>query len=421
MPGSNRRFTLAAVALPLLLLAMAGLSRGATIVVNTLAGGTVPLQVLPPFQGPCSLSDAVAAANAGGRFKYCVGGSGANTITFSVTGTITLAATLIVKSNLTIIGPTGSPGITISGGGRVQLINLPLGPNYSAAPGTLNLQLLTLTNATGSAIFNGGTLTVSNCTFSGNQAGADGGGAIFNEGYTVTITNSTFTNNTGQTGSAISNGGGPINVIDCTFWHNQTPSPQAVPSGVICSGGSEGSIKGSILADNIGGNCCVLGYGFGNEGYNISDDATCHFGTGTGANGLTFGDNINPMLASGLANNGGPTETIALLKGSPAIMAVPFAKCAVATDQRGFPRPSPGYYACDIGAYEFQPLCPPGEGWATSGNAFQCMAIPKCPAACKTGCIVIPPGVPPNNKPRSSGPIFICKNGQGGIGTINQP
>jgi hypothetical protein len=215
-----------------------------------------------------------------------------------------------------------------------------------------------------------------------------------------------------------------MTVTDCTFWHNQGPSPPSGFNGAICNGPARASIQGSILAANIGSNCQCYGGGFANEGYNISDDDTCHFGHSTGASGQTIGDNVNPLLASGLANNGGPTQTIALLAGSPAIAAVPLAQCTVRTDQRGDPRPAPGYTACDIGAYEFQgpppspPLCPPGEGWTLGANEFRC--IPKCPAACITGCIVVPPGVPPNNKPGASKPIFACKNAQGGIGTFHQ-
>jgi hypothetical protein len=58
-----------------------------------------------------------------------------------------------------------------------------------------------------------------------------------------------------------------------------------------------------------------------------------------------------------LANNGGPTQTIALLRGSPALNAIPKGQngCAtatdrIATDQRGVKRPQGK--KCDIGAYE---------------------------------------------------------------------
>src|SRR5208282_4498227 len=107
------------------------------------------------------------------------------------------------------------------------------------------------------------------------------------------------------------------------------------------------------LSGNGGGNCGVLdGTPLSNGGYNVSADATCGFGTSTGASGQTIGDNINPQLdPNGLQNNGGPTQTIALESTSPAIAAIPPAQCP-ATDQRGYPRPAPGQTACDIGAFE---------------------------------------------------------------------
>ena len=105
-------------------------------------------------------------------------------------------------------------------------------------------------------------------------------------------------------------------------------------------------------------------------GYNMADDTSCGFGTGTGASGQTIGDGVNPLLVTaGLANNGGPTETIALQPTSPAIDAIPFASCTdqamppnqLTTDQRGEPRPDPADGPdgpCDIGAYEFQKPAP---------------------------------------------------------------
>ena len=82
-------------------------------------------------------------------------------------------------------------------------------------------------------------------------------------------------------------------------------------------------------------------------GYNISDDATCASG-GPGDKPFT-----NALLdpAGLMLDNGGLTETIALLPGSPAMdMADPFA--TIMTDQRGVARPFNGRH--DIGAFESQ-------------------------------------------------------------------
>jgi len=55
--------------------------------------------------------------------------------------------------------------------------------------------------------------------------------------------------------------------------------------------------------------------------------------------------------------------------------------------------------------------CPPGE---TCGKF-------TCPKVCGNGCIVVPAGVPPNNKPGDTKPIFACKNDKGGIGDVPAP
>jgi hypothetical protein len=105
-----------------------------------------------------------------------------------VTGTIVLSATLptITDANLTITSPGG--GITIDGGGAhlVMLVGSII----------MNLQNLTIAHGfnggDGGGLFNTGTLTITNGTFSSNKAG-DNGGAIENAlGTMMTVTNSTF-------------------------------------------------------------------------------------------------------------------------------------------------------------------------------------------------------------------------------------
>ncbi len=78
-------------------------------------------------------------------------------------------------------------------------------------------------------------------------------------------------------------------------------------------------------------------------GYNISSDASLNL-SGTSRK------NTDPLLGS-LADNGGPTQTIAIQSNSPAINRIPAASSA-ATDQRGIPRPQPQGGLSDIGAYE---------------------------------------------------------------------
>lgn len=116
----------------------------------------------------------------------------------------------------------------------------------------------------------------------------------------------------------------------------------------------EVELKNTIVAGNnvaavAAFDCAGPAANFNSLGHNLDGDGTCNL---VGLNDQT---NPNPMLGP-LQNNGGPTETHALLAGSPAINA---GICLdpdgnpVTTDQRGVARPQGG--ACDIGAYEFEP------------------------------------------------------------------
>ena len=374
----RRRAGIVSIAAAAFIFALGTAAHGATITVNSLAD--------PSATGACTLHDAIVAANTMIATNGCAAGTGDDTIQFNVTGTILLGNTLPeVTGTLTINGPA-SPGITIDGDRKVRVLEIALGatvhldrvtiahgvgPTFPPGGGISNIGTLTITRSTfsgnsttirGGGIFNSGTLTVVNSTFSGNIAtgqnnGLPGlGGGIFNSG-TLTVVNSTFSGNiaarssdgtfSGSLGCAIF--GGSLSVTTSTFAGNN------VAGG--CTGiDGTGPIKGTILAQN-GRNCAGPQ---ADAGYNISDDGSCVFAKTGSANN---GDNIDPLLSpAGLADNGGPTQTIALQSGSPAIDAIPIADCTdqasppnqITTDQRGFPRSDAAEQVCDIGAYEFQ-------------------------------------------------------------------
>jgi hypothetical protein len=378
----------------------------ATITVNSLAD--------PGEPGICALRDAITAANTMTATNGCVAGKGHDTIVFSVTGTIKLTETLpwVTDSNLTINGPA-SPGITIDGGGAVQVMAV-------FSPITLKLDHLTIAHGAGGIAVFGATAIISNSTFSANGLSFGSGGGIESEDSTLTVTNSTFSDNGADAGAGIDISGGTATISDSTFSRNTVghfgggivifPGTTATISNSTFSGnsttfgggggiavfggtaiisnstfsGSTGggilinsgnaaitnstfsgntggaidnlnsaSVKGTVIAGQAsGGNCSGP---ITDLGYNISDDDSCGF-TATGSLNDT-----DPMLdPAGLSNNGGPTQTIALVSGSPAIDAIPLASCTdqdgnpLTTDQRGFPRPDAGENVCDVGAYEFQ-------------------------------------------------------------------
>jgi len=104
------------------------------------------------------------------------------------------------------------------------------------------------------------------------------------------------------------------------------------------------TVTASLFAESPSGGDCDPGGDAGGN-YNIDDG----FGVGrcfVGGTNINSSTTLDTTLGP-LANNGGPTETVALLPGSPAIDDVPLADCPP-TDQRG----NPGGIPCDIGAYD---------------------------------------------------------------------
>jgi hypothetical protein len=183
----------------------------------------------------------------------------------------------------------------------------------------------------GGGILNAGTATVSRSTFVGNSANA--GGAITNVIGSLTVSNSTFSGNSATSGAGAINNSATATVASSTLSANTSSSG----FGAIAPLGPT-TIQNTIAANNTPQNCGPTGPLTGGP-LNLSwPDSTCS------------GQALDPRLGP-LANNGGPTQTFALLSGSPAIDAIPSvgAGCPP-TDQRGMQRPQgPG---CDIGAFE---------------------------------------------------------------------
>lgn len=224
----------------------------------------------------------------------------------------------------------------------------------------------------GAAVFNQGVAQLGNCTVVSNQClGGNGGtGGHGGDGYDHTVGGDG--GNGGAGGDGLGNLHGAFALTNCTVALNlavggaggaggtggSVPGgpPYAFP-GDPGSPGTNGNALGGALASGDGirlvntllatnapggnawGTLCDLGH-------NISSDASCNF-TNEGSQNDT-----NPKLGS-LADNGGPTLTLALLSGSPAIDTGDTA-FAPTVDQRGRPRPYGP--TVDIGAYESMPL-----------------------------------------------------------------
>jgi hypothetical protein len=207
--------------------------------------------------------------------------------------------------------------------------------------GTLTLEWSTVSDNEGdggAGLQNGGDATVRRTTFSGNMAGA-----IRNSGDAeMLITNSTISGNQGAAYPDAGVGGitnsGSLSLQNVTIASNT-----AMQFGV---GGVQNTTTGSVdykatVFSNNGQNNCGTPGSHASNGYNVIDDDTC-------ARVGTDQEVADAMLGP-LADNGGPTRTHALLLGSPALDAASTPDCPT-TDQRGVLRPQGA--ACDIGSYE---------------------------------------------------------------------
>jgi hypothetical protein len=219
------------------------------------------------------------------------------------------------------------------------------GGGVEAFPGlTMTITTSTLDDnhaaAYGGAIDVSGVVTVTRSTLADNTAGGAflgaGAAVVLEGGAELRLSDSTVAGNstTPAGGGAVYNYGGLATLSFDTFSGN---------SGSI-TGGSYSTATGTILAtDGSAPNCTVPLHE--TAGYNLSDDSSC---------GLSLPTDLasaDPDLGP-LAGNGGPTQTAALLGGSPAIDAggLPATSGCPLTDQRGYSRPwGP---ACDIGAFE---------------------------------------------------------------------
>ncbi len=316
--------------------------------------------------GDGSLRAAIAAAPAGSTITFASG----------VSGTLGLSNDLAITQDISIVGP-GANQLTINGNGNSRVIEVDSGTAtltgltitggslitddalgggvYVASGASLVLRLSTVsgnnlyawTTGSGGGIYNAGTTSVSDSTIANNQVMSisDGtGGAIDNEG-TLTLTNTTIAGNSAQNGYGTTTAGGIANNGTLTVTNSTIDSNP----GWGLSTTSSATLANSILAQSSGGNCSG---DVTDDGGNLADDDSCSWSQST-----SHTTTIDALNLGSLADNGGPTQTVALQSGSIAIDA---ASCtpptldgaAITGDQREVVRPDVAGSACDSGAYE---------------------------------------------------------------------
>jgi IPT/TIG domain/Bacterial Ig-like domain (group 3) len=378
-----------------LALAGPGHAHAATLAVTACSGS-----------GPGSLPAAVAGAAPGDAI----------TIDPAVCGTITLPGILGIAQNLTIDGPGvavsdggSGPDFDINSGTTVGISGLTIegGGGFAGAGGgvytlgTVNLTDVTIagnsisgSNGDGGGIYNNdGTVTLIDSTVSGNAASGQAGspplpglgGGIYSLGGTVTVTDSTVSGNAaGQGGGIAATNGAIVTLTDSTVSGNTaagngggiaaTNGAIVTLTGSTVSGNTAAGNGGGIYTDgtgNFGDTTVIAGAtivagntsGIGpncsglvtSAGYNLTDDASCGFTPPADVVAA------NPLVGQ-LANNGGPTQTVLPLAGSPAVGVIPpnttlnGAQACPRADQRGV-ESAPGA-DCTIGAVEVVAAAP---------------------------------------------------------------
>jgi CSLREA domain-containing protein len=244
-------------------------------------------------------------------------------------------------------------------------------------------------NPYGGGIYNQGTMNVVNSTISGNTTGGKGGG-IFNVGLTATVKNTTISGNTAASGGGIYKIGSLLVVINSTISGNYSTGNGG---GIYASAGTTSLFNVTVTrnrsnSDNIGfgmgggiANAAGSTFNFVNSIIALNenviptlplptlDNDDCSGTITSQGNNVMYSINSSYCTVNGaktiadpslgdLADNGGPTQTHALLPGSPAIDGGNSGGCTdnlgaiLTNDQRGLHRPEGA--GCDVGSFEVQ-------------------------------------------------------------------
>jgi hypothetical protein len=306
-------------------------------------GGNITLKKAAISGNQATIDTASPSASGGGGIYD--NGDHIKMIASSVTGN-RAKVNASVSSNV-----NGGGGIYLNGGG-LRATKSTLAGNSATLNGTA-------TNHSGGGGWysNGGAFNLSATTVSGNKLtatvsgveGQNGGGGFYldgtngqNRAENVTIANNKATIN----GGSSLDGGGALFEVG-TLGEGTFTSVTVAGNSTNQSGGAfydAPTLRDTIVAGNKathGGSCqFTVTSTTTSAGHNLSDDKSCRLTKPGDRQG------VNPKLG-GLGKNGGPTETVALKKGSPAIDHAD--SHSPSTDQRGFKRDAKP----DIGAFEF--------------------------------------------------------------------
>jgi hypothetical protein len=324
--------------------------------------------------GPGSLRAEIAAAKSGDTIVFASSLNG-KTIALTRGGELSITKGLTIKGpgagQLTVSGPNTFSSqlfrvFEVNASQPVVLSGLTISNGHVGALGfagvgagifnhtRLIVSACNIANNGGNAgggIYSLGTLAASGCTFTGNAARGSGGGIVVGN---ASLTNCTFSNNSAIAGGGVFVAGttATTTLTNCTLSLNAA----ALGGGIYVKSPGILNLTNTIVAGNTARSSVgpdIFG-AVATADHNLVGDATGSSGIVNGVNGNIVGGNGNPVIDARLGplqNNGGPTQTMALLAGSPAIGHADNSK-APAKDQRGLPRIDEAGELTDIGAFE---------------------------------------------------------------------
>jgi hypothetical protein len=291
-------------------------------------------QTITLTDGPLSLSDAA---------KTTIAGPGAGLLTISgqsKSRVFDIAGGSAALSGMSIIDGLADDGAGLrNDGGTLSLTNVTVSGNVASNDGG------------GLYTAPGGSTTLSDVTVSNNEASV-GGGVAVGPGAASTLKNCTISGNSASSdGTGVASLGGTLSLVNVTVSQNTSTAPGETGAGLYITGSGSVTLRNTIVAAQASGGD-VAGALQQASANNLIGNGSGMTGISNGSNGNQVGTDqapINPLLAP-LGSYGGPTQTMALLPGSPAIGGGGSGFGIPTIDQRGLPRTG----HVDIGAFQSQ-------------------------------------------------------------------
>ena len=313
-----------------------------------------------------------------GTLRWAIGQANASnvadTIVFSSlfntpqTITLTGGSLLLTETATTTITGPGANLLSVNGDGKSRVFDI---DGASAA-----ISALTITGGSadeGGGLRNeGGTLSLTDATVSGNSATKEGGGLATLFGGTSTLIDCTVSGNTAPAGGGLSNASSTLTLTNSTLSGNTATGDGG---GLYNTGGAA-----TLTNVTISANSAVTGGGVSSTGtgatLKLTNTIVANQTAGGDVDGSSTGGNnvigVSPGL-SPLGDYGGPTLTMALLPGSPAIGQGASGSGVPTTDQRGFARGA----SVDIGAFQTQSGLVVNTAFGGGGSAADQLSLPQ--------------------------------------------